>query len=263
VRVARGSRQVSRDDGGFLGVLFQRIGHTFCSQRGQHQVIKPGEITVWHGRQSLDFRMPERFCKLCLLVPIDRFEGLLPDSELHVGAHFKAGTTLSKLLGACLSTLADNVLTSDEEPGDAAVEVALGMLGAALTKNKESLDQNPRTSLFERIRVFIEKRLDDPDLSPSTIARAHSISVRYLHLLFSERGETVGGWVRLRRLAQCRAALTDIPKDRTITEIALKWGFSDAAHFSRSFKSAFGISPKAFRRAKTSSLSNVSRSHSV
>jgi hypothetical protein len=43
-------------------------------------------------------------------------------------------------LGARLSTLADNVLTSDEEPGDAAVEVTLDMLGAALTKNKESLD---------------------------------------------------------------------------------------------------------------------------
>jgi NAD(P)-dependent dehydrogenase (short-subunit alcohol dehydrogenase family) len=83
---------------------------------------------------------PDRFRKLCLLVPMERFEGVLPDSELHVGAHFKAGTNLSKLLGACLSTLADNVLTSDEEPGDAAVEVTLDMLGAALTKNKESLD---------------------------------------------------------------------------------------------------------------------------
>ena len=261
MRVARGSQQVSRDDGRFLGVLFQRIGRTFFSQREQQQVIKPGEITVWHGRQSLDFRMPERFHKLCLLVPIDRFEGLLPDSELHVGAHFKAGTNLSKLLGACLITLADDVLASDEEPGDAAVDVALDMLGAALTKNKESLDRNPRTSLFERIQMFIEKRLDDPGLSPSTIARAHSISVRYLHLLFSERGETVGRWIRFRRLAQCRVALTDVRKERTITEIAMKWGFSDSAHFSRSFRAAFGISPKAFRRAKTTSLSGVGRSH--
>jgi AraC-like DNA-binding protein len=252
VRVARGSRQISLDDGKFLGVLFQRIGHTLCNQRGQQQVISPGEITVWHGRQFLDFRMPERFHKLCLIVPIERFEGLLPDSELYAGTHFKAGTNLSKLLSACLRTLADNVLTSDEEPSDAALEVTLEMLGAAMTKNRESLDQNPRTSLFERIRVFIEKRLDHTDLSPSTIARAHSISVRYLHLLFSERGLTVGGWVRSRRLARCRVALTDVRKDRTITEIALKWGFSDAAHFSRSFKAAFGISPNAFRRAKTS-----------
>jgi AraC-like DNA-binding protein len=252
VRVARGSRQISLDDGGFLGVLFQRIGHTLCRKRGQQQVIRPGEITVWHGRQFLDFRMPERFHKLCLIVPIERFEGLLPDSELYAGTHFKAGTNLAKLLGACLRTLADNVLTSDEEPGDAALEVTLEMLGAAMTKSRESLDENPRTSLFERIRVFIEKRLDDTDLSPSTIARAHSISVRYLHLLFSERGVTVGGWVRSRRLARCRVALTDVRKDRTITEIALKWGFSDGAHFSRSFKAAFGISPNAFRRAKAS-----------
>jgi AraC-like DNA-binding protein len=46
--------------------------------------------------------------------------------------------------------------------------------------------------------------------------------------------------------------------DRTITEIALKWGFSDAAHFSRSFKASFGISPNAFRRAKTSLSSKIS-----
>jgi AraC-like DNA-binding protein len=167
--------------------------------------------------------------------------------------------SLSKLLRACLSTLADNVLTSNEEPGDAAVELTLDMLSAALTKNKESLDRNPRISLFERVRAFIEKRLDGPELSPSTIARAHSILVRCLHLLFSERGVTIGGWVRWRRLARCRVALNDVRKDRTLTEIAMKWGFSDAAQFSRWFKAAFGISPNAFRRAKTPPLGDSSQ----
>ena len=101
-RVARGSREVSRDDGGFLGVLLQRMGHTLWSQRGRQQVIRPGEIIVWHGRRSLDFRMPERFRKLCLLVPIERFEGVLPDSELHVGAYSRQAQIWPTCLGLVL-----------------------------------------------------------------------------------------------------------------------------------------------------------------
>jgi len=34
---------------------------------------------------------------------------------------------------------------------------------------------------------------------------------------------------------------------KTITEIAFFWGFSDSAHFSRSFRRRFGISPRIFR----------------
>jgi AraC-like DNA-binding protein len=36
-------------------------------------------------------------------------------------------------------------------------------------------------------------------------------------------------------------------RDRTITEIAFLWGFSDSAHFSHSFRKEFGTSPRAFR----------------
>jgi AraC-like DNA-binding protein len=85
------------------------------------------------------------------------------------------------------------------------------------------------------------------------LARTHHISTRYLHLVFSEHGTTVGRWIKSRRLAQCRAELARSSIDRTVTEIALRWGFSDVAHFSRLFRSAYGIAPLKFRKTRRTS----------
>jgi transcriptional regulator GlxA family with amidase domain len=37
-------------------------------------------------------------------------------------------------------------------------------------------------------------------------------------------------------------------ESRSITEISYRCGFADAAHFSRRFRSHFGLSPRSFRR---------------
>ena len=58
-----------------------------------------------------------------------------------------------------------------------------------------------------------------------------------------------------RRTEPCRLALAD-PKlaDRSITEIALAFGFSNPAHFSRVFRSHSGVSPSAYRHAVTQTV---------
>lgn len=247
-RVLRNSQQISADDGDFIGILLQKNGRTICAEKDRQTVLNQGELTVWHGRQKLDFLMPDKFHKLCLIVPREQLEGVLPNSELYSGAHFSNSDSISKLIASWLGSLGETVFTSDEQTSDNLIRVTLDMLAAALLRSKESHSSSSRTTLFDRLKVYIDKRLDDPELSPYSIAQAHHISVRYLHLIFSERGLTVGGWVRMRRLEKCRAALMDRTRDRSITEIALHWGFSDAAHFSRSFKASFGTSPKRFRR---------------
>jgi AraC-like DNA-binding protein len=177
-------------------------------------------------------------------------ESVLPHAGSYTGEHLEQRNNVSRLLGACISTLADDVLTSTAESIGTAIELTLGMLGAALTQHRESSDIGPRTSLYRRLTSFIEEQLADPNLSPAMIAQKHHISPRYLHLIFSEHGTTVGTWIRSRRLAKCRAELANLRKDRSVTEIAMDWGFNDVAHFSRSFSSAFGISPREFRRTR-------------
>ena len=56
----------------------------------------------------------------------------------------------------------------------------------------------PGREIAERL-AFIQQHLDDPGLSPAEIAAAHHISLRLLHKLFQEQGETVAGWIRARR----------------------------------------------------------------
>jgi AraC-like DNA-binding protein len=247
VRVSRGRAEISSDEGAFLGVLFQKTGRTVYESRSEQTILNSGDLLIWHGGCSVRFDMPESFQKVCLLVPIAIFEGVLPEANSYAGLHLHQRHSVSRLLGTCLNTLADDVLTNAAETAGAAVELTLGLLGAALTQRRESSNIGPRTSLYQRVTSFIDSRLGDLELSPTMLARAHHISTRYLHLIFSERGTTVGTWIKSRRLARCRAALANSNNDRTVTEIAMRWGFSDVAHFSRSFRSAYGVSPLKFR----------------
>lgn len=99
-------------------------------------------------------------------------------------------------------------------------------------------------ALLHRIHAFVEDHLADPDLSPRSIAAAHHVSVRYLYKLFETQETTVGGWIRRRRLERARRDLRDPAlHDRSITAIASRWGFSSPAHFNRTFRKVYGVTP--------------------
>lgn len=66
-----------------------------------------------------------------------------------------------------------------------------------------------RRALLQRIHAFIEARLGDSELNPTTVADAHYISVRYLHKLFQTEQVTVADHIRRRRLDRCRRDLLD------------------------------------------------------
>jgi AraC-like DNA-binding protein len=106
----------------------------------------------------------------------------------------------------------------------------------------------PTGPLLARIMAFIEDQLGDPDLGPERIAAAHYISTRYLHKLLHDEGRTVAGWVRTRRLEQCQRDLRD-PRlaGQPVSAIGARWGFPDAAHFSRVFRAKYGSSPREYR----------------
>ena len=132
--------------------------------------------------------------------------------------------------------------------GTAVVDVVTAALATWLELGRKLPPDSRQRALLMRVHSFIEARLGDPALSPSTIAAAHYISVRSLHNLFEAQPHTVAGWIRQRRLERCRRDLLDPAlRARPVSAIAARWGLTDPAHFTRIFRAAYGVPPGEYR----------------
>jgi AraC family transcriptional regulator len=99
----------------------------------------------------------------------------------------------------------------------------------------------------------VRDRLADGCLDPPSLAElAAGASVHPNHLAAAFRrhfGDTVGGFVRRRRVELACRMLT---ATRTpLAEVALRTGFADQSHFTRTFRRLVGVTPAAYRRSKT------------
>ncbi len=147
--------------------------------------------------------------------------------------------------------------------------ILLDLLSTALSSYFDlsdalTADDRHRVRLAQ-IDGYIWRNLGDPELSPPVIAAANHISLRYLHRIFSEQhGRTIAAFIREARLQRCRRDLAEpLLASWSIERIARRWGFTDLASFSRTFKQALGISPSTYRAstggARTVSLDRTSR----
>jgi AraC-like DNA-binding protein len=159
-------------------------------------------------------------------------------------------------LGATISSLARHLgrhvggygSTDGARLGTALMDLLTVALAERLDRVAAIAPDTRRRALLSSVQSFIEHRLGDPKLSPSTIAAAHHISLRYLHKLFEGHEATVGGWIRARRLDRCRRDLHDPAlSDWPVSAIAARWGLMDATHFSRVFRAAYGLPPSEYR----------------
>lgn len=101
---------------------------------------------------------------------------------------------------------------------------------------------------LRRVCRTVEALLGDAGLSLEETSRIEGLSTRYVQKLFKVGGTSFGEYLRERRLERCRLDLANRALDHfTIAELCFRWGFGDAANFSRAFTARFGQSPRAYR----------------
>jgi AraC-like DNA-binding protein len=151
-----------------------------------------------------------------------------------------AGRSYEQIQGLWLSILLDGEGMM-QATGLAVIEFLVATLATdGGTRTRGGAD-GARAALLHRILQRMETTLGNPDLSIVTLARDVGISPRYLRRLFAADQMSFAATLKARRLERCRADLTSpLHAQLGISEIAFRWGFNDAAHFSRSFRERYG-----------------------
>lgn len=115
----------------------------------------------------------------------------------------------------------------------------------------------PRDSRVEyerrihRVMAYIDEHLDAP-LDLETLAAVAHFSAFHFHRLFRAwTGETLGDYLRRRRIETGALRLVTQPRS-TVLDVALAVGFASGEAFARAFKLRFGATPSAWREERNS-----------
>jgi transcriptional regulator GlxA family with amidase domain len=104
-----------------------------------------------------------------------------------------------------------------------------------------------RNPIVRRCVLLMELHVNEP-LAISALAEQLGVSLKTLERLFrAEYATSPGGFYKRTRLEIARRMLQET--ERPIMNIALDCGFGDGSYFGRTFRAAFGASPRDFRRA--------------
>ncbi|WP_223188457.1 helix-turn-helix domain-containing protein [Streptomyces sp. TRM68416] len=232
------------------------------TREGDEVYLEPGDLVFCDPGRLHSLRFGND-CQMTVF-RIPRCYLAVSESDLDrvAGATVRGCRGVGALVSDLLSALAAEAEFRRSVIGDRVARSAMDLVAVlvmelleAETAAEASSVPKAGNEMLLRIRAHIEEHLMEPDLSPEAIARAHHISVRYLHKLFQNDGTTVSRWVRQRRLDACRRELGRTPNRRiTVAAVAHRWGFSSPAHFSRTFRDAYGMSPSEWQALAASGV---------
>lgn len=246
--VTRSSRLITGEDQEFVILTIQERGTALKEQDGRRCVVRPGQFSLSDSSRAFHKTLNESFAFTSFQFPREVLPVRPEDLRSLTATTFTGDEGSSAVLAQYFAGLARVAADVDDAVGRRLAVTALDLLALLVDERLGHLSRPhsaTAAATLVRVKNHIMRNLGDPALSPRTIAAVHFMSVRYLHKLFEQEGTTVAGWIRAQRLERCRRDLLRPRALETgVAVIARRWGFVSAAHFSRAFRDAYGMTPR-------------------
>lgn len=223
----------------FYHVFFIEGGETRNSGNDLLHRAPANTMMIVNGNHWYQAQQSERFRSLTLTVPAALMRSRMADVDQRCGAIISSRRGPTRVLHDYITSLLAQSDTLSEGLRLRAQEHLLDLI----------TDGAPLASMHNQVpcvRTFIRTHLADPKISPAMAAETMGVSVRTIHIWMARTGTSFADYVREQRLERCLEDLLSAQtRALTITEIALRWGFTSSSTFSRQFHERFGMPPKA------------------
>lgn len=212
--------------------------------------LQPGDILYGPTGRHSTLRLPDQFVMLYIRIPQSVLSPRLLNLRSLQQGMLTGQVAVNRIFSGLLQSLVDDLEElSDEHIRPIEIALSEFAISSLAESAASSCFDIAGASNFHRVCETIEAQLGDGDLTLSHIADQQHMSARYIQKLFQQAGMSFSRYLRQRRLEHCRADLGSIThRNLSIREICFRWGFNDAAHFSRSFRDDYGMSPRQYRK---------------
>ncbi len=178
--------------------------------------------------------------------------GLSPSStRCLTGTVWTQSSGVPAMVATTLRAISDHMHAPKGVAAESMGLTVAGLLTSLFAERLQSVreDSNSARQLqFMSIQAYLRENLNDPALTPQTVAKHFRVSLRYLQMLFAEHGQSPARWIRTERLERCKSDLVNPAfANLTVAAIGERWGFYGASHFTRMFREHFGEPPSSLR----------------
>lgn len=235
-------------------------GHCRSQFRGQELYYTPGEMLLINPDDPVDLTYSEDCEKFIVKLPVSLFEStcleqrwVLPEG----GIRFASSTHDARRLDGFLALLA---LVCEEAETAASLpqvqehyaRIVASKLLSLLDNNVERAACEARPSSFDQVAQYIDEHLTQ-DIGLKELLKVARVSERTLYALFERHvGLSPKEYIRQRKLERIHSRLLDRSRPpRSVTEVALDFGFLHLGRFSECYRRQFGELPsETFRRGE-------------
>jgi AraC-like DNA-binding protein len=249
-KVVRDNRGDEKYRGDYYFLVLQAEGAARMCQRGVEVVLRPGDCTLLDSRLASVFHIGEGTRQYSFNFPAELIHARLGRDSALVGRRIAGAAGAGAVLIDTLRSIVRNAQTlSDVDLVDATLQLLAIAGGRSRPASRVEVE---RTTISAReITDYVDAHVHNPMLTPQDIAAHFNVSLRQLYRVAAGASCTPSALIWQRRLHRARELLAQSPHI-PITEVAFSCGFKDGAHFSRSYRKAFGETPRATRRDRMS-----------